>query len=99
MKKETLQLYTVHDLRVIARSMGIPHPSMLNKKQLVEKIIFPPDKSCLPCSNRGRKAHAGLYLISQPTPTIIDENTIKEVELILCKAKDEILQLLKSKIT
>ena len=94
MVKEELQYLTIHELRIIGRKLGVKHPTMLRKKELINEIINC-DKGLIvdkPISRRGRKAHAGKSAILKQVKT--DCKIIDEVEKILNNAKNEIISLL-----
>ena len=58
MKYERKQLYeiNIHDLRILARKIGVKAPTKLKKKELIDEILKIESGKKQPCapSNRGR---------------------------------------------
>ena len=94
MTKEELQYLTLYELRVIGRELGVKHPTMLNKKELIDAIISCKNNENTPrnIETRGRKARAGKTNIV--ITSTIDIKTINKIDKILTKAKKDILNLL-----
>ena len=94
MTKDKLQYLTVLELRIIGREMGVKHPSMLNKENLINAILYCRNKPKIieNKEKRGRKAHAGKSAILKQVKT--DCKIIDKVEKILNNAKNEIINLL-----
>ena len=103
MTKEELEFLTIHELRIIARGLNINHPSMLKKSELINAIsnVNITSSEIKVSDGRGRKAHAGKshITLAEINPQIIlaeiNPQIILEIENILNKAKEDILNLLK----
>ena len=101
MTKDKLEFYTIHDLRVLGRALGVKHPSMLNKEELIDYIILVSNQSIdKNYSKKGRKARAGMLLTPLPSPPLspqINKDIVNKINEILDKARNDIINLLKNK--
>ena len=93
MTKENLKIMSVHQLRDIGRQIGVKHPSMLSKNQLIEEILGIQHGTIVPTfSRKGRPSSPPQISIDKKR--ILTHYEIYQIEKIIDKAKLEILEFL-----
>ncbi len=96
MNKKFLNKKPLYELRLIARSMGVRHPTCLRKKDLIENILRVYHGIDEPFfGTKGRIPFSTQYILSNE-PSISPEK-ISKINDIILKAKNEIISLLLDK--
>ena len=93
--KEQLEDYTIHDLRLIGRSIGVRAPSAMVKKDLVQAILSVQDGCVKPhLTSRGRPRKTTLEIEQK----IFKPNSKFEqkVDVLLAQIKKTIMELVKT---
>ena len=95
MNKEYLEDKTIYDLRTLARELGVKHPSMLKKKELIDNIIKI-NNGLINSSNekRGRKPRSKLDF-SIVEKKGLTEYQKEEIFNLIEKLKQDIINLIK----
>ncbi len=96
MDKILLNEKALYELRLIARNIGVRHPTSFRKKDLIDKILRIESGIDTPYfGTKGRIPFNTQYLLSnQPS---INPEKISKINKILLKAKYEIINLLLDK--
>ena len=95
MNIKDLESKTVHDVRKLARELGVRSPSTLNKGEVIKRINQINNGEREPYfSNKGRKPRSKL-IINNITKKELSEFEVNKINELIDKLKTDIIELLK----
>ena len=90
-----LESKTIHDVRNLARELGVRSPSTLNKDEVIKRINQINNGEREPYfSNKGRKPRSKL-IINNITKKELSEFEVNKINELIDKLKTDIIELLK----